>query len=118
MILRGIGIAQGNVADETEGDKRHLIYIAYLCDGARFHINSLGLRDVTYDLAHLLLGIDKPVACDDETWLCACQLGFFQEIRIGLITYWQALYLTIDCCFVDGFSTIHVMGIVMSALPV
>ena len=62
VILRGIGVAKGNVADNTERDKRYLIYIAGLGNGARLHVDSLGLREQFDDAAHLLLAIHKPVA--------------------------------------------------------
>ena len=43
VILRGIGVAKGNVADDTERDKRYLINIAGLGNGARLHVDSLSL---------------------------------------------------------------------------
>ena len=60
--------------------------MAHLGNGATLHVDSLGLREVFYDLAHLFLGIDKPVASDDEPWLRACQFRFLQQIRISLVT--------------------------------
>ena len=69
MILRCIGVAQGDVADHTERDERHLINITRLRDGARLHINGLGFWEVAYNLAHLLLAVHKPVACDDKARL-------------------------------------------------
>ena len=67
VILRGVGIHERQVADDTERDKPHLIYITRLCNGARLHVDSLCLWEVPDNLAGLLLGIDKPVASNDET---------------------------------------------------
>ena len=62
MVLRGIGIAKGNVADDAERDERNLVEITGLGNGARLHIDSLGIRELLNDTAHLLLCIDEPVA--------------------------------------------------------
>ena len=67
MILRGIGVAQGDVADDAEGDEGDVVEVARLGNGARLHIDGLGFGEVAEDVAHLVLGIDKPVAGDDET---------------------------------------------------
>ena len=67
MVLRGVGVAQGDVADDAERDERHLIDITGLGNGARLHIDSLGLGEFLDDATHLLLRIHKPVAGDDET---------------------------------------------------
>ena len=67
VVLRGVGVAQGDVADDAERDERHLVNIARLGNGARLHIDSTGLREVADDLAHLLLRVDEPVARHDQT---------------------------------------------------
>ena len=66
VVLGGIGVAQGNVADDAEGDEGHVVEIARLGNGARLHIDGLGFGEVAEDVAHLVLGVDKPVAGDDE----------------------------------------------------
>ncbi len=68
VIHRSISVAQGDVADNAEGDKRHLIYIARVRDGTTLHIDGFCLGEVTDDLTHLLLGVDEPVTCDDKAW--------------------------------------------------
>ena len=67
VILRSVSVAQGNIADDTERDERNLVDIAGLGNGTRLHIDSLGLREVTDDFAHLLLGVHEPVACNNQT---------------------------------------------------
>ena len=48
--------------------------MAHLRDGTRLHIDSLGIGEKMYDFGHLLLGIHKPVACDNQTRLRTGQL--------------------------------------------
>ena len=69
VILRGIGVAQRDVADESERDEGYLIDVAHLGDGARLHVDGLGLGEMTDDLAHLVLGIDEPVTGNDQSRL-------------------------------------------------
>ena len=64
MILGGICVVEGLVADDTEGDEGYLIDITGLGNSARLHIDSLGLREEVDDAAHLLLRIYEPVAGD------------------------------------------------------
>ena len=66
VVLRGVGVAQGHVADDAEGDKRHLEDIAGLGDGGTLHVDGLRLREVADDLTHLLLRVDEPVTGDNQ----------------------------------------------------
>ena len=66
VVLRGMGVAQGDVADDAERDERHLIDITGLGNGTRLHVDGLGIGEVADNLAHLVLGVYKPVARDDE----------------------------------------------------
>ena len=66
VILRGIGVAEGDVADDSERDEGHVAQIAGLGDGCRLHIDGFCLGEVADDLTHLLLRVYKPVACNDE----------------------------------------------------
>lgn len=67
VILRSIGVLKGQVADDAERDEPHLVEQTRLSDGSRLHVDSLGLGEVADNLAHLVLGVNKPVAGNDET---------------------------------------------------
>ena len=62
VILRGIGVAQGDVADDAERDEGHLVDIARLGDGTRLHVDSFGIGEVADNFAHFFTCIYKPVA--------------------------------------------------------
>ena len=83
--------------------------MAHLRDGTRLHIDSLGVGEKMYDFGHLLLGIHKPVACDNQTRLRTGQLRLLQQIGISLIAGGKSLYLSIDGRVVDGLATIHIV---------
>ena len=116
MILRGIGVAQGNVADDTEGDERYVIRVAGLGNGARLHVDRPCLGEVTDDLAHLLLRVYKPVAGDDEAGLDGeGGLAFGQRFchaehpLVGGEAGRHALHLAVLRAVVDGTSAIDVV---------
>ena len=113
MILRSIGITKGNVAHHTERDKLHLIDIAGLGNGARLHIDSLRLREMTDNLAHLFLGIHEPVARDDQAGMnldiARQRQRLLQQPRSRLIAGRQTLHLTILRTVINSRSAIHVM---------
>ena len=109
MILRGIGVAKRNVADDAERDERHLIYITRLRDGSRLHVYGLGLGEVPDNLAHLLFRIDKPVARDDEALMDSKLSTLLQQPRVGLEPHGHALHLSILGGVVDGGAAIHVV---------
>ena len=112
MILRGIGIAQGNVADNAERDEGHLHQVAGLGDGSTLHVDSLGLGEVADNLAHLLLCVDKPVASDDKALVDGYRsrqlLRLAKQIGIGVEARGKALHLSVDAG-ADGCSAIDVV---------
>ena len=67
VVLRGIGVVQWHVADDAERDEGYLIHVAGLGNGARLHIDSLGLREVADDFAHLFFRVHKPVGWWQQT---------------------------------------------------
>ena len=116
MILRGIGVAQGNVADDTEGDERYVIRVAGLGNGARLHVDRPCLGEVTDDLAHFLLRVYKPVAGDDEAGLdgegglaLGKRLCHAEHPLVGGEAGGHALHLAVLRAVVDGTSAIDVV---------
>ena len=67
VVLGGVGVAQGDVTDDTEGDEWHLVQITGVGDGGTLHIDGLGLGEVADDLAHLLFRVHEPVAGDNQS---------------------------------------------------
>ena len=62
MILGCIGVLEGNVADDAERYKRNAVDMARLGYCRRLHIYGCRFWKMTYYLAHLLAGVNKPVA--------------------------------------------------------
>ena len=68
-----------------------------------------------YNLTHLLLGVYKPVACDDEAWVYADILemlveikGFQEQILVDLKTRRKTLHLSVDT-FAHRFTAIDIV---------
>ena len=80
VVLRGIGVAKGDVADDAEGDKRYLVDITGLGDGTRLHIDGFGLGEQVDDATHLLFRVNKPVAGDHKPEMGA-ECGIWKKRR-------------------------------------
>ena len=83
--------------------------MAHLSDGTRLHVDSFGLWEVANNLAHLLLGVNKPVACDNQSRFGTHSLSNFQQVWVGLITGWEALDLAKYSGIVDGTTAINIV---------
>ena len=67
MVHGRIGVAQWDVADDAERDKRNVEDVARLGNGSRFHVDGLCLGKFPDNLAHLFLGVCHPVARDRQS---------------------------------------------------
>mgnify|MGYP003547644300 CR=1 FL=1 len=59
-------VGSRRVADDTETDERHLIEVADLCNGARFHIYRQPFGEVPFDFIQFLAVGDEFVTTTDE----------------------------------------------------
>ena len=76
----------------------------------RLHIYGCRFGEMTYYLAHLFAGINKPVAGDYQSGMHSrgYRLGYFYNVGWRLIACRHALHLAIYC-LADGFAAIYVV---------
>ena len=76
-------------------------------------MNSLGIREVADDVAHLVFRVYKPVASDDESWVylytAVQSVCFCQKMWVGLIAGGETLHLSIDGGVVNSCAAIDIV---------
>lgn len=72
QVLFKMLVGSRSVTDDAEADERHLIEIAYLSDGSRFHVDSQSLGEVTLDFVQFAAVGDELVARADKTSVNGC----------------------------------------------
>lgn len=72
QVLFKMFVGSRSVTDDAEADERHLIEIAYLSDGSRFHIDSQPFGEVTLDFVQFAAVGDELVARADEASVNGC----------------------------------------------